>query len=53
MSRHDWGQRHPGIERQDDEQEWQGCADTVNTGLAVRARLWDDMLTAVKNRSDG
>ena len=37
----------------DDEQKWQDCAETVNTALAARARLWDSILTAVKNRSDG
>jgi hypothetical protein len=37
----------------DDEQKWQDCAETVNTALAARARLWDNILTAVKNRSDG
>lgn len=32
----------------DDEAKWQQCADTVNTALAARARLWDDILAAVK-----
>lgn len=37
----------------DDEQKWQDCAETVNTALAARATLWDNILTAVKNRADG
>jgi len=37
----------------DDEQKWQDCADTVNTALAARAKLWDEILTAIKNRADG
>jgi hypothetical protein len=37
----------------DDEQKWLDCAETVNTALAARARLWDSILTAVKNRADG
>jgi hypothetical protein len=37
----------------DDERKWQDCADTVNTALAARARLWDNILTAIKNRSHG
>jgi sirohydrochlorin ferrochelatase len=37
----------------DDEQKWQECAETVNTALAARARLWDSILTAIKNRSHG
>jgi len=37
----------------DDEQKWLDCADTVNTALAARARLWDSILTAIKNRSNG
>jgi hypothetical protein len=37
----------------DDEQKWQDCAETVNTALAARAALWDDILTAIKNRSHG
>lgn len=32
----------------DDETKWQECADTVNTALAARARLWDDILAAIK-----
>ncbi|OZV81645.1 heme oxygenase [Micromonospora echinospora] len=32
----------------DDDAKWQECADTVNTALAARARLWDDILAAVK-----
>ncbi len=32
----------------DDEAKWQECADTVNTALAARATLWDDILAAVK-----
>ncbi|GLY22154.1 DUF3050 domain-containing protein [Micromonospora sp. NBRC 101691] len=32
----------------DDDTKWQECADTVNTALAARARLWDDILAAVK-----
>jgi hypothetical protein len=37
----------------DDEQKWQDCAETVNTALAARARLWDNILTAIKNRNHG
>ena len=37
----------------DDEQKWQDCAETVNTALAARAQLWDTILTAIKNRSNG
>ncbi|MBB4912206.1 DUF3050 domain-containing protein [Actinophytocola algeriensis] len=37
----------------DDEQKWQDAADTVNTALAARAKLWDEILTAIKNRADG
>ncbi len=33
----------------DDEQKWADCAETVNTALAARAKLWDSILTAVKN----
>ncbi|MCW3815207.1 DUF3050 domain-containing protein [Micromonospora sp. DR5-3] len=32
----------------DDDAKWQQCADTVNTALAARARLWDHILAAVK-----
>ena len=32
----------------DDDTKWQECADTVNAALAARARLWDDILAAVK-----
>jgi hypothetical protein len=32
----------------DDEAKWQECADTVNSALAARATLWDDILAAVK-----
>jgi hypothetical protein len=32
----------------DDEEKWQACADTVNTALAARARLWDNILEAIK-----
>ncbi|MEU4569187.1 DUF3050 domain-containing protein [Micromonospora sp. NPDC023956] len=32
----------------DDDTKWQECADTVNTALAARARLWDDILAAIK-----
>ncbi|MDO3705281.1 DUF3050 domain-containing protein [Micromonospora sp. C28SCA-DRY-2] len=31
----------------DDDAKWQQCADTVNTALAARARLWDDILAAI------
>ena len=34
----------------DDERKWQDAAKTVNTALAARARLWDSILIAVKNR---
>ncbi|MGC4806955.1 DUF3050 domain-containing protein [Micromonospora sp. DT233] len=32
----------------DDDVKWQECADTVNLALTARARLWDDILTAIK-----
>jgi hypothetical protein len=32
----------------DDEEKWRACADTVNTALAARARLWDNILEAIK-----
>ncbi len=32
----------------DDEAKWQECADTVNTALAARAKLWDDILAAIR-----
>ncbi|GHJ16985.1 MULTISPECIES: DUF3050 domain-containing protein [unclassified Micromonospora] len=32
----------------DDDTKWQECADTVNDALAARARLWDDILAAIK-----
>jgi hypothetical protein len=32
----------------DDEEKWQACADTVNTALAARAKLWDNILEAIK-----
>jgi hypothetical protein len=32
----------------DDDEKWQACADTVNTALAARARLWDEILDAIK-----
>ncbi|MEU8261837.1 DUF3050 domain-containing protein [Micromonospora sp. NPDC048999] len=32
----------------DDDAKWQECADTVNDALAARARLWDAILTAIK-----
>lgn len=32
----------------DDEEKWQACAETVNTALAARARLWDDILAVIK-----
>lgn len=34
----------------DDEEKWQACAETVNTALAARARLWDSILEAIKAR---
>jgi hypothetical protein len=37
----------------DDEQKWLDCAETVNTALAARARLWDNILAAIKNRING
>ncbi|MCX4390684.1 DUF3050 domain-containing protein [Micromonospora peucetia] len=36
----------------DDDARWQECADTVNTALAARARLWDDILAAIKEGHD-
>ncbi|MER7420447.1 DUF3050 domain-containing protein [Micromonospora peucetia] len=36
----------------DDDAKWQECADTVNTALAARTRLWDDILAAVKEGRD-
>lgn len=32
----------------DDDAKWAACADTINTALAARARLWDSILAAVK-----
>jgi hypothetical protein len=32
----------------DDEEKWRACAETVNTALAARARLWDNILEAIK-----
>jgi hypothetical protein len=32
----------------EDEEKWQACAETVNTALAARARLWDSILEAIK-----
>jgi hypothetical protein len=32
----------------DDDAKWQECADTVNMALAARAKLWDDILDAIK-----
>jgi hypothetical protein len=32
----------------DDDARWAACADTINTALAARARLWDAILAAVK-----
>jgi DUF3050 family protein len=37
----------------DDETKWQEAAMTVNTALAARAQLWDDILTAIKNKRNG
>jgi hypothetical protein len=37
----------------DDDTKWQQAADTVNTALAARAQLWDDILAAIKNQSNG
>lgn len=37
----------------DDDARWRQAADTVNTALAARAQLWDDILAAIKNQSDG
>lgn len=34
----------------DDEVKWQECADTVNTALEARVRLWDGILAAVTSR---
>jgi hypothetical protein len=32
----------------EDDEKWRECADTVNTALAARARLWDGILEAIK-----
>lgn len=32
----------------DDDAKWQECADTVNTALAARAKLWDEILAAIE-----
>ena len=32
----------------DDQAKWDACADTINTALAARARLWDCILAAIK-----
>jgi hypothetical protein len=37
----------------DDNEKWRQAADTVNTALTARTQLWDDILTTIKNRSDG
>jgi DUF3050 family protein len=37
----------------DDEAKWREAAMTVNTALAARAQLWDEILTAVKNPTNG
>lgn len=37
----------------DDDAKWRQAAATVNTALAARAQLWDDILAAIKNRRDG
>jgi hypothetical protein len=37
----------------DDETKWQEAAMTVNTALAARAQLWDDILSAIKNKRNG
>jgi len=34
----------------DDDVKWQECADTVNTALDARVRLWSGILSAVKGR---
>jgi Protein of unknown function (DUF3050) len=34
----------------DDEAKWAECAETVNTALAARARLWDGILAAIGER---
>jgi hypothetical protein len=34
----------------DDDAKWQEAARTVNTALAARTQLWDDILSAIKNR---
>jgi len=63
LSRYDWGQTHPGIERLEKavteardgvvrHPRYAGM-DTHDTALAARAKLWDDILTAIKNRADG
>jgi hypothetical protein len=35
----------------DDDVKWQECAHTVNLAMTARVRLWDGILTAVKNRT--
>ena len=37
----------------DDDAKWQQAADTVNTALAARSQLWDDILVAIKSQSNG
>lgn len=32
----------------EDDEKWRECADTVNTALTARARLWDGILEAIK-----
>lgn len=34
----------------DDETKWHECAATINIALAARARLWDNILEAIKTR---
>lgn len=35
----------------DDDQKWQEAADTVNTALAARQKLWSGILTAIGSRA--
>jgi hypothetical protein len=32
----------------EDQAKWDACADTINTALAARARLWDSILAEIK-----
>lgn len=60
MSRYDWGGTHPAVDRlresieparQDDDEKWAQCEETVNLALAARTSLWDGVLGKILERS--